>query len=291
VKVPVNRLSRVLSLCLTTGQALAQGPFGAPDPNRPVGLTVSTDQAAEGYVLASVLQSKDTQLVANDGRVVHRWASDYYGSNSVYLLANGDLLQPASLDDHAFATGGQWGFTNNRIEEFTWDGELVWSAEFGDDRIVGHHDIAPMPNGHVLITAFERFTGEEALAAGRDPDLIPDTDELWSEAVLELDPETGAIVWEWHVWDHLIQDVDPDRANYGVVAENPGRINLNYLDPDINVDADWLHFNAVDYNAARDEIVVSTRSALDHRPCHDHGRSPGRGRGFAVSVGESGHVR
>ena len=37
--------------------------------------------------------------------------------------------------------------------------------------------------------------------------------EMWSTAILELEivPPNGAnIVWEWHLWDHLVQDSDPD---------------------------------------------------------------------------------
>ena len=44
--------------------------------------------------------------------------------------------------------------------------------------------------------------------------------EMWSTAILELEivPPNGAnIVWEWHLWDHLVQDSDPSLPGYGVV--------------------------------------------------------------------------
>ena len=39
--------------------------------------------------------------------------------------------------------------------------------------------------------------------------------------------EGGEIVWEWHAWDHLIQDFDSKRENYGDVTAHPERIDIN----------------------------------------------------------------
>src|SRR5262249_37239855 len=39
---------------------------------------------------------------------------------------------------------------------------------------------------------------------------------------------SGKVVWEWHIWDHLIQDHDKTRANYGDVARHPHRIDANF---------------------------------------------------------------
>ncbi|MCA9911314.1 MAG: aryl-sulfate sulfotransferase, partial [Anaerolineae bacterium] len=114
-----------------------------------------------------------------------------------------------------------------------------------------------------------KFTPEEAVAAGRNPELISAENQLWGEAILEVDPATNEIVWEWHVWDHLVQDFDPAVANYGVVADHPELININYMDPEEQPNADWLHVNAIQYNAALDQIVLSTRTyseiwVIDH---------------------------
>jgi len=40
-------------------------------------------------------------------------------------------------------------------------------------------------------------------------------------------PKGGKIVWEWHVWDHLIQDFDPEAENYGDVTAHPELIDIN----------------------------------------------------------------
>ena len=48
---------------------------------------------------------------------------------------------------------------------------------------------------------------------------------------MEIQPTgktTGKVVWEWHLWDHLIQDHDKAKANYGNVADHPELVDLNY---------------------------------------------------------------
>ena len=35
-------------------------------------------------------------------------------------------------------------------------------------------------------------------------------------------------VWLWSMWDHLVQDQFPDKPNYGVVADNPHKFDLNW---------------------------------------------------------------
>jgi hypothetical protein len=264
---------------VSTGSVVAQGggnPFGRPDPNRPVGLTITSDQVSPGYILLSIIQSRDVMLLSNDGRVVNIWEGQHYLGQAVYLLDNGHLLRTVSLDNNAYGPGGQWGFVNGRVEEVTWDGRLVWGFNYGDRRIVGHHDIEPMPNGHVLMVAFEMFSGDEVLAAGRSPELMPQENALWSEKVIEFDPMTGRVVWEWRVWDHLVQDYDPNLSNYGAVAEHPERIDINYT---IDRSIDWLHINAIDYNADLDQIVLSPRTfseiwIIDHGTTTEEARGP-----------------
>ena len=70
-----------------------------------------------------------------------------------------------------------------------------------------------------------------------------------------MNPETDEIVWEWHAWDHLIQDFDSTKANYGVVADHPELIDVNYFTN--NGNPDWMHANAIDYNENLDQVVIS----------------------------------
>ena len=72
-------------------------------------------------------------------------------------------------------------------------------------------------------------------------------------------------MWEWHVWDHLIQDYDATKANYGVVANHQELIDINYG----SATADWLHTNSIDYNEKFDQILLSIHNfneiwVIDH---------------------------
>jgi hypothetical protein len=227
--------------------------------------TTNTVPAEEGYTLFAPLNETTTYLIDEAGDAVFTWSSTYRPGNAVYLLENGNLLRTGNTMSGAFNVGGAGGI----VEELAPDGTVVWSFEH--DTIQGrlHHDVEPLPNGNVLLIAWERKSEAEALAAGRDPALLSDG-ELWPDVVLEVDPTTDAVVWEWHVWDHLVQDYDQAQKNYGVVADHPALIDLNYYGPGTHPgSADWNHVNAIDYNAALDQILLSVRNfseiwVIDH---------------------------
>lgn len=102
--------------------------------------------------------------------------------------------------------------------------------------------------------AWERKSADQAIAAGRDTALLPEG-ELWPDYIFEVDPDTDSTVWEWHVWDHLIQDYDSTKANFGAVANHPERIDINWSTN--GGKADWMHVNAIDYHPQLDQIMIS----------------------------------
>jgi hypothetical protein len=235
----------------------------------PVGLVSRADGALDGYTLYSPLTQETTYLVDMDGDVVHEWQHETQPGLYQYLEETGNLLRtsrarlPSRIDANGF--GGV-------VEEVDWDGNVVWSFEYGNDDVMQHHDIERLPNGNVLILAWEYRSGDEAIAAGRDPELLPDG-EVWPDHVVEYDPAADAIVWEWRVWDHLVQDVDETKANYGDVAASPGKIDINYS-PNQSLqtpgEADWNHANSIAYNPELDQIAISLRS-FDEFWIIDHG--------------------
>ncbi len=249
-----NPIVLVLAFVVLTIFA-ASSVFGSEE--RTVGLMQNDAGALDGYTLFGPLNTGDTYLIDNDGMVVHSWESEYKPAASTYLLENGHLLRTADLDSELFSAGGAGG----RIEEYDWEGNLVWEYEYSTDRYIQHHDITPMPNGNVLIIAWDRKLRDEAIALGRDPGLLED-DELWGEQIVEVRPtgaSGGEIVWEWNMWDHVIQDNDYFLANFGSVADNPQLMDINYVGSRPEGDRDWLHFNGMDYNADLDQILVSPR--------------------------------
>ena len=54
--------------------------------------------------------------------------------------------------------------------------------------------------------------------------------EVITDKIIEIKPSIpsgGEVVWEWDMWDHMIQDFDSSKANYGVVKDHPRKININ----------------------------------------------------------------
>src|SRR5262245_49200117 len=133
-----------------------------------LGLLQNDPQAAPGYTLFSSMWSKITYLIDNQGRIVKQWESDATPGHSVYLLENGHLLRPGVVVDQEF------GFTpgaGGKVQEFTWDGELIWEYTLATAKQLQHHDICRLPNGNVVLIVWEKKSIEEVIAAGRRPAL------------------------------------------------------------------------------------------------------------------------
>ena len=221
-----------------------------------VGLFLNTAAAAPGYTLFAPMSYNVTYLIDNNGELVQSWFSDYRPGLSVYFLENGDLLRTRRLQGQFFQTGGRGG----GFEILDWDGELVLEFDYFSDQYWQHHDIESLPSGNVLLIAWEHKTDTVAIANGRNPNLLGGNLQpsgFWPDHIIEVNPENDSIVWEWHVWDHLIQDYDPSKLNYGVVSDHPELVNINYPSNPPSSGGDWLHINAVDYNMELDQILLS----------------------------------
>lgn len=213
-----------------------------------IGVLQNLEDTHKGYTLFCPSYSYTTYLIDNFGRVVHSWKSDYLIDKSCYLLANGNLLRTYKTDN---ALSG--------VQEFTWDGVLIWEYIYTGESYLRHHDIEPLPNGNVLILAREIKTETEAFQAGRNPDLLT-TNVLFSEYIVEVAPSgmySGEIVWKWFLWDHLIQDYDSNEDNYGNISEHSELLNINFS---YNTLRSWIHANSIDYNAEFDQIMISSRN-------------------------------
>ena len=198
-------------------------------------------------------RSTTTYLINNSGNIIYKWESNYLVARSVYLLENGHLLRCCSPGFNPTFWGG--GITG-RVEEFDLNGTVVWDFEYSTNMYCLHHDIEVLPNGNILMGAWEYKNSDEAIAAGRDPKKLP-MGQLWPDHIIEVEPTKpsgGNIVWEWHVWDHLIQDFDPTKDNYGVVEDHPELFDINFGG---QISGDWNHLNSIDYNEEFDQILIS----------------------------------
>ena len=281
---------------------------GRPDePNRQPGTGVlrHEDGAFDGYTLFAPLRSTKTYLIDMQGRVAHSWDASFRPGHAVYLLENGRLLGCAQAPGNR-----QFKEAGGRIHQLDWDGTIIWESLYATGQHMQHHDLEPMPNGNVLLIAWETKSPAEAIAAGRDPEMVGRAG-LWPDHVVELEPEGrygGSVVWEWHVWDHLIQDHDPTKANFGVVADHPELVDLNALaaPPPLTpqeqrrleslgyvaasskpgtgrTKPDWNHTNSVAYNAELDQIALSVLEynelwVIDHSTTTAEARGHNGGR-------------
>lgn len=245
-----------------------------------VGLFKNTPQACPGYTLFAPKHHTLIYLMDNQGQSVHQWKSEYEPGQSVYLLENSHLLHCCFTKNKGFTRGGEGG----RLEEFDWDGNMVWEFEYSTDQYLSHHDVKPLPNGNILVLAVEKKSTEECLAAGFDQKMMRD-EQLFPEFLIEVQPtrpKGGKIVWQWHVWDHLIQDNDRAKANYGEVAAHPELISVNCNGRPSP--AFWNHGNSIAYNAKLDQIVMSARGCneiwvIDHSTSTEEAASHSGGKG------------
>ncbi len=259
----------------------------------PRGLTKTSENLTSGYVMFSPTNSASIYLLNRNGEVVHEWKGNY-ATHSPYLNDDGSItLMATDLDFPVFAGGGEAG----RIQKISWDSKILWDLEYADEEEHAHHDIAVMPNGNVLAIAWEAISAEDVLKAGRNSEQIPKAG-LWPDKIVEIaqvDKTHGKVVWEWHFWDHLVQDYDPDMDNFGDVVAHPELLDINKgrkLPDPISQDSldalrasnaafiwrnqtidnrgsDFYHVNAIDYNSELDQIVFSS-PVLDEIFIIDH---------------------
>ena len=231
-------------------------------------------QVYEGYTLFTPMSAFDddatTYFMNNDFDILHTWTHDQGPASMPYLLQDSSIIYPYRVAFPTMVAGGVGG----GIQKQSWDGEILWEYEFANEQYQHHHDVEPLPNGNILIIVWEKKTAQEAYDMGRDTIGNP-LNVMWSSAILELEPESGEIVWEWHIWDHTVQDVNSELSNFGIISEHPELFDINCgsVGNDAGgpqgANADWMHINAIHYNSILDQIVISSRTQneifiLDH---------------------------
>ena len=206
----------------------------------------------EGQILYSPMNDQTTFLIDNTGSVIHTWESSYSPGQAVYMIEDNFILR--TIRKTYNAPGGAGG----GIQKMNWDGDVIWDFNYYNSEHLSHHDVEPLTNGNVLMIAWEYISRDEAIAAGRNPNFLQGN-VLMPDHIIEVEPtgsSSGNIVWEWHVMDHLIQDYDPTKDNYGVVEDHPELVDFNFG----TSNKDWLHCNSIDYNEEFDQILISVHN-------------------------------
>ncbi len=240
--------------------------------------TLSAQQWGD-YTLIGINGSTTVRLRDTTNGVFHIW-SGLSGTTaySSYMLPGGVLLRTVDVTNSVFTGGGMSG----RVQKVNMAGTILWDYTYSSTTYCAHHDICCLPNGNVLIIAYELKNAAAATAAGSNYN-----GTHWPDHIIEVQPTgttTGTIVWEWHLWDHLCQDDDANDGNYVTsVADHPELYDINAVTLS-SQSKDFWHMNGIDYNPMLDQIVVSAHFTnefyvIDHSTTTAEAASHSGGRG------------
>jgi hypothetical protein len=217
------------------------------------------ERAYEGYTLFSpgFFGARRTWLIDMEGNAVHWWDN----AGGYKLLDNGNLFSGFGQDFY----------------EMDWDGNIVWGPwDFSDERKAIdnaslHHDSWKIHNAVLdedtyIGLFYYTATNQEIWAAGGDPAInyAAARRNTSQDAIVEVDQD-GNIIWEWRFMDHTVQDGNPGWPNYGVIADNPGKIDVFWMTNESQPNGpegivrDWQHCNSLYYNPALGHIVINAK--------------------------------
>jgi len=258
-----DKKSRILILSILLVMVGTSFAHGSSSKNYSM-IDKQGERSFEGQILFAPLYGTTTYLMDNTETINHTWSSSHTPGADAYWLGDGTIMRTIRVGNPP--EGGAGG----GVQKVEWDGTIDWDFRYNTNGDLSHHDIKVLPNGNVLMIAWETKTRAEAVAAGRNPNMISGN-SFMPDHVIEVQPtgpSSGTIVWAWHVWDHLIQDYDSSKENYGVVADHPELIDINYGTFFMSTD-DWLHTNSIDYNPQFNQILLSAHNfnevwVIDH---------------------------
>jgi hypothetical protein len=135
-------------------------------------------------------------LVDKGGSVIDSWEFDLKLGNDLELLNDGSVIGIFKPSETVFSFGGYGGI----IRKYDPQKNLIWEYELNNENHLLHHDFQILPNGNLIILAWERITAEEASNNG-----IPRLTDIYAEYLIEVNMSTNEIVWDWRSWDHRIK--------------------------------------------------------------------------------------
>ena len=210
----------------------------------------------DGLVLISDFTTESVVLIDIDNNIVNFWEVNDYDLLRSYLTPDSILVTISKLNNLPV------------LQKYNWDGLLLWTFIFEEGECLIHHEQVILPNGNILAICKETIIAEENIYFNED---------LVIDKIIEIEPldnDQANIIWEWHFYDHLIQDYDPNMLNYGIISENPQLFNINAY----NLLGDFTHLNCVDFNSELNQIIFSSRSLneifiIDHSTTTEEAKS------------------
>jgi len=203
-----------------------------------LGINLNTPDAMESYTLFDT--NDGCYLIDNCGKKVAEWPDVIYFLNDTKFLPNGNIIF----------------FDWDSITEKNINGEVVRVTKISGDDLHLDYEAILLPNGNYLMLARREknaaFFDEKGFSEDASEFILDDT-------VLEIEPETGEIIWEWNISDHIIQERDDTKANYGIIKDNPQLLNVDAISTYDNTSWESFMINGMDYNPELDQIALSVR--------------------------------
>ena len=222
----------------------------------------SMAQDFNGYALYNKQNVNTAYLIDKDGNIAKTWNCNVSCNYTVLLKENGNIVRGGKYSNNQLNGAAIGGI----VQEIDPSSNVVWEYVYSNADHCSHHDIT-LVGDNVLLTAWEVKSTSELTQAGYSGA----TSEKWPTHFIELQPDgngSATIIWEWHIWDHLIQDHDSNKDNYGVISNHPELFDINMISsggggpPGMN-SGDWFHVNGVNYNSDLDQIAFSSRHASE----------------------------
>ncbi|WP_276166752.1 arylsulfotransferase family protein [Zobellia alginiliquefaciens] len=196
------------------------------------------------YILA-VDPDDGVELINHDGETLFEWAINGLGDDAE-LQSDGSLVAIQAATNPRINFGGYGG----KFIKINADQTTDWEFTYSSDSYISHHDVNYLSNGNIIFLIWEKVDSDDAAQMGFSGNF-----DIYPDAVIEMNPLTQEVVWEWHFTDHVIQDYDSNLDNYGVVADYPNKIDINYNST--QNDGDITHANGLTLDETNDLLYVT----------------------------------
>lgn len=202
--------------------------------------------AMRGVTLVPGGLSGKTSILDSSGTAVHTWSS-VSSPYSAFLTDSGSLV-------YSTGSGTGPGAPYKTVSEVDWSGNALHSWTWTSPTTgTLHHALSIMPNGHYLASGYEYLSNSE-LKTAMGVSSLTYTGSIYSEHVIEYDPASATVVWEWDAKDHFSTTNDPRKINVNNFASSSSGGGPTSSG---SSSGDLLHFNSVVYDPVRDVVLIS----------------------------------
>nr|WP_297785571.1 aryl-sulfate sulfotransferase [uncultured Allomuricauda sp.] len=206
---------------------------------------------SSGYIFAIESGQNTCYLLDHSGNKIYNWEFDANLGQDIEITPEGNLLGLFQIETPQIVFGGQSGLVRMLDSE----GTLIWEYVLASENEIAHHDLTLLPNGNILVLVWERIPNEEAVAVG-----LNNTTDIFTEKIVEINPNTDSIVWEWRSWEHIVQNHNENLDSFGDPNILKNKINILYANSSVHPfveDGDIMHANGLDYLPEQDIIALS----------------------------------